>query len=187
MDQTATKALDRSQLQQHFRNHDPAQHSKLWDSLWQNYTELPWDRGEPSIALVDALVDHQDVFVGPLFPEGSDPSGAVSRAARRKRALVPGCGMGYDVLSLASFGYDVWGLDVSETVVEKAREFAAQHAGEAGYAARDEEVRKGAVEFVCGDFFGDERIGQVEGKGFDLIFDYTVCRTILSYGIFETR
>lgn len=37
------------------------------------------------------------------------------------KALVPGCGKGYDVLLLSAFGYDATGLEISSKALEEAR------------------------------------------------------------------
>ncbi|RMD41562.1 hypothetical protein DV735_g3560, partial [Chaetothyriales sp. CBS 134920] len=107
-------------------------YTKGWADLWER-DFLPWDRGQSSPALADAL-----------------------------RALVPGCGRGYDVLLLESFGYDAVGLDVSEGAVR-----AALKDGKAG---------KGSHKFVLGDFYKNDflaELGLADGGPFDLIYDFT--------------
>lgn len=73
------------------------------------------------------------------------------------RALVPGCGRGYDVQVLCESGfYDVViGLDISETAVKAAKEYL------------DGKGVKG-FQVVAGDFFA----GGVDGT-FNLVYDYT--------------
>lgn len=41
------------------------------------------------------------------------------------RALVPGCGRGYDVIAFGRSGYDSTGLDLSPTGVEQAKALLA--------------------------------------------------------------
>ncbi|KUL92474.1 hypothetical protein ZTR_02455 [Talaromyces verruculosus] len=138
-----------------------------WAELWNNKQEnetLSWDRGCHSIALEDLLMKWKQSGEGVYAQK---PTG------RRRRALVPGCGTGYDVLLLASFGFDVYGLDYSRTAVEYAKKYAADNAEK--YPVKDAEIGRGKVAYVEGDYFKDDWL---EGLGlphnsFDLIYDYT--------------
>jgi SAM-dependent methyltransferase len=68
---------------------------------WEaHYTsgDLPWDKGAPSPALLEAL----------------------ERVMMRGRVLVPGCGLGHDVRALAAAGAEVVGLDISTSAVAAA-------------------------------------------------------------------
>ncbi|CAD6567119.1 MAG: hypothetical protein ASARMPRED_000506 [Alectoria sarmentosa] len=155
---------DRARLMAHFAG-DTSKHQTKWSDLWDKGDFLPWDRGMPNPALIDILTDQRDLL-GTCFVE--DEFGS----KRRKRALVPGCGKGYDVLLLASFGYDASGLEVSETAVKRCYE--EQKANGLKYPARDESSGAGAVKFMRGDFFGTDWMINIEGDGkFDLIYDYT--------------
>ncbi|KAG6831472.1 hypothetical protein H0H92_010381 [Tricholoma furcatifolium] len=115
------------------KNGDPA----TWDTAWQQHL-TPWDAGQFQPPLRE-LVESSDVDL-----------------PRQGRALVPGCGSGYDVVYLASaLSLDVIGMDVSETAIQKANS-AVQVAS------------PGSVSFQVGDFF------RLKGEGqFDLIYDYT--------------
>ena len=167
-------------LTEHFHSHDPARQGGAWNALWEAGC-TPWDRGGPSLALRDALLEEPH-----LFPDHR-PSGEGTR--RKKRALVPGCGRGYDVLLLADLGYDVVGLEVSPTALDEARAYAAAVAGREPTVQQGKPVVPGSVTWVLGDFFGDAWLSEVpgviggggdgeEGSGkFDLIFDYTVRET----------
>jgi methyl halide transferase len=73
---------DRLRLLETFKDMPADQHAKGWDSLWREKV-TPWDRNEPSPALVDTLDERQDIL-GSSIKEGGV----------RKRALVPGCGKG---------------------------------------------------------------------------------------------
>ncbi|KAI9849957.1 MAG: hypothetical protein M1837_000171 [Sclerophora amabilis] len=164
-----------------------------WSRLWDAGDFLPWDRGCPNPALEDVLKDRQDILgsssaaivVGPS--SGHHGADAKPRRRTRKKALVPGCGRGYDVLLLASFGYDAYGLDVSESAVRMCDEYTREHAKD--YPARGDEG-VGEVRFVVGDFFKDDWVNEVLGGGggaatapkdgdgyargvFDLLYDYT--------------
>ncbi|HLK01185.1 MAG TPA: class I SAM-dependent methyltransferase [Streptosporangiaceae bacterium] len=61
---------------------------------------VPWADGEPNTNLI---------------------SWASSLSGAGKRALVPGCGLGYDAEFLASLGYDVTAFDISPTGIEAAK------------------------------------------------------------------
>lgn len=103
-----------------------------WEERWQT-DNTPWDAGA-SPPILDELVK------GGRLPEG--------------RAFVPGCGRGYDLLTLASPTRHVTGLDLAPT-------------------ARDAFVREhpevhGKVDYVVGDFFTYE-----PNELFDLVWDYT--------------
>lgn len=74
-----------------------------WDKAWEE-SMTPWDANAPQPALISTL-KHQDQ----LFPKTG-------------KALVAGCGRGYDVLSLAERGLQAVGVDISTTAVTKARE-----------------------------------------------------------------
>ena len=158
----------RKRLVEHFSGEGLAINDR-WAALWDEGDFLPWDRGLPSPALADALEQHQELFGHSVFIH--DPE---TGKERRKRALVPGCGRGYDVLLLASFGYDAYGLDVSSTAVELCREFAAGNKDK--YPAKDDNRGPGKATFLSGDFFQDDWLGDIEGgQRFELIYDYTVC------------
>ena len=47
--------------------------------------------------------------------------GPIAQDGQRRKALVPGCGRGVDVLLLASFGYDAYGLECSATAVDACK------------------------------------------------------------------
>jgi methyl halide transferase len=149
----------RSRLKAHFTGADLSAHPSKWDDLWKEGF-VPWDKGFPSPALVDLLSERGD-----LFPAKQG----------RKKALVPGCGKGYDVLLLSSWGYDAYGLDVSEKALEGARQ--TQKEAEDGDIYKTKEgVQKGSVTWLSGDFFKNEFLKDVEGEpSFDFIYDYTVC------------
>ncbi|MBT5927229.1 MAG: methyltransferase domain-containing protein [Verrucomicrobia bacterium] len=71
-----------------------------WEDCYQK-KDTPWDKGEPSPGLVDFLNEHQDLETGSV--------------------CVPGCGMGHDALAWSGKGFDVTGVDVAPTAVERAR------------------------------------------------------------------
>jgi len=167
----------RAKLLSHFSSHPPSEVPKRWAALWDQGDFLPFDRGFPNPALADTLADRQDILgTATHKPDGSE-------LPKRKKALVPGCGRGYDVLLLASFGYDAWGLEISEIAVKRARAEEEKNGGEETYAAKEEGVGKGKVTFFQGDFFDStgwiDKIGT--GKGFDLIYDYTVRKLLFDY------
>lgn len=123
----------------------------------------------------------------------------------RKRALVPGCGRGYDVLLLSSQGYDVVGLDLSPVGVQRAKEHAEQSQRDGSYPITTTTTtnpdggseRPGKFQFVEGDFFKDDWLHSLPlpsasteeeegGSGkFDLIYDYTVRLTPSPYAHYD--
>ena len=72
------------------------------------------------------------------------------------RALVPGCGAGYDVFTLASDEREVVGLDIAPTAAERFEALRRER----GIAAERATI-------VSADFFA------FDAEPFDLIFDYT--------------
>lgn len=155
----------RARLLNHFANNSSDQPSR-WAQLWENEDFLPWDIGFPNPALVDVLSQKQDLIGTCFRSDGSNEK-------QRKKALVPGCGRGYDVLLLASFGYDAYGLEVSEKVVQGC--IQEQKTNGRKYPVEDDSVGIGRASFIQGDFFSDDWIKEIPGGPyFDLIYDYTV-------------
>ncbi len=156
----------REQLRQHF-SVPYTQHNDRWHNLWEKGEFLPFDRGQPNPALIDTLTDRHTLVGKPVISHNGKT---------RKRALVPGCGRGYDVLLLAAFGYDAYGLEVSESAVKACNEFAEKEFAQ--YTTRGSEYGCGMVKFVLGDFFKNDWFEELRlpAGGFDLIYDYTVGR-----------
>lgn len=157
----------RARLFNHFASTNASEHGAKWDELWAEGF-LPWDRGRANPALIDLLQERHTLF-GEAFVV--DPG----LGKRRKRALVPGCGKGYDVLLLSAYGYDVCGLDISYNALKAAKETENNYAGDPEYKARDETIGKGKITWLAGDFFKDGDLVDIGGDGtFDLLYDYTV-------------
>ncbi|KAK4444839.1 S-adenosyl-L-methionine-dependent methyltransferase [Podospora aff. communis PSN243] len=157
-DLSADPAPEVGRLQATFQAHPFSAHGAQWDQLWKE-SYSPWDRGGPSLALNDLLEQHPR-----LFP---------SITGRKPRALVPGCGRGHDVLLLSAFGYDVTGLDVSETSLKEAAENERANSGQDIYAVREGiAAEKGKVTWMAADFFDSEN-PSLKPASFDLIYDYT--------------
>lgn len=156
----------RARLQGHFKEYEGDKYGEGWEKLWANGDFLPWDKGAPNPALIDTLRERQDI-IGNVILE-------IDGKQRRKKALVPGCGRGVDVLLLKSFGYDVIGLEYSETAVKVCHGFEKEHGNE--YAVYDPKVGQGSAQFIVGDFFKDDWLAGIAGPEakFDLIYDYTV-------------
>ncbi|KXT01097.1 hypothetical protein AC579_6762 [Pseudocercospora musae] len=154
----------RAKLKSQFLDRPSDQHIERWDDLWKQ-SVTPWDRNGPSVALKDAITGHEDLFGSPIA--GHDGKG------QRKRALVPGCGRGYDVLLLASLGYDAYGVDGSETALGEAKKVQAMSVDSEVYAVHDANVGRGESKFILGDFFKDEFLQDTKGADFDVVFDYT--------------
>ena len=162
----------------------PEGHARGWDTLWQE-NFIPWDRRAPNPALEDALVQKADLLGTPTTSGKGAAEGDDGAKKARKRALVPGCGRGYDVYLLAAHGWDAVGLEVSAEAVKSAEAIREPIEGGkvTGYAAVDKELGKGEARFVVGDFFKDDwlkEIGAEAEEAFDLIYDYTVSSSPLS-------
>jgi hypothetical protein len=161
---TTPTNIDPKDIRAHWAKYQGDKYVEGWASLWDKSDNLPWDRGFPNPALEDTLVQRAGTIGGPIAQDG-----------RRRKALVPGCGRGVDVLLFASFGYDAYGLECSAAAVEAGKKEEQENHGR--YRVRDEKVGKGKVTFVQGDFFDNawlKEIG-VPRNGFDVIYDYTVC------------
>lgn len=184
----------RSELQKTFEGRPAAQHISGWDDLWKK-SLTPWDRAGPSQALRDAILSqNQHLFGSPIKKLATTTTTGPRQQQQRKKALVPGCGRGYDVLSLASLGYDTFGLDGSENAILAARKLEAEEISCESDAYRrgveDTLVGKGKVQFIIGDFFHEDFLAAISttttmhgdsndtvppttDEKFDLIFDYT--------------
>jgi SAM-dependent methyltransferase len=103
-----------------------------WESCYKS-GETPWDKGEPAPGLIDFL-EHQVPFHQPDI-------------------LVPGCGLGHDAKALAGRGYEVTGLDLAPTAVQRAGEGSG----------------KGSIRFQAGDFL---QLGSP--RGFGGLFEHTL-------------
>jgi SAM-dependent methyltransferase len=155
---------DRTRLREHFAaSNTPGR----WDELWSAGTFLPWDRGTPNPALIDVLSTKSEIL-GPALV--TDENGKT----RRRRALVPGCGKGYDVFLFAAFGYDAYGLEGSKNAVKACEGFRGEAETKEEYKIRDESAGRGEVKFVLGDFFAKDWERDTDGNQFDVIYDYTV-------------
>ncbi|KAJ9326896.1 hypothetical protein DTO027B5_4722 [Paecilomyces variotii] len=159
----------------HFANRSRETQSTGWSELWETNQSDLWDRGKPSPALIDFIESRPAVLPKP-------------ENGRRLRALVPGCGRGYDVVALTLHGFDTYGLEVSNKAVETAREYAKSELAkpiEHNYGEKSSEWpldHAGKAEFVQGDFFQRdwEAACASDGvRGFDLIYDYTFLCALL--------
>lgn len=145
-----------------------------WEELWDAERSDLWDRGKPSAPLRQ-LIEELD-------------SGGLKRLQHgRLKALVPGCGRGYDVVLLALHGFDAYGLEVSSTAISAAQKYAERqlvHPSDEYFGPNTDKSRwgkPGEAQFIEGDFFSDFWEGKVDkGTGFDVIYDYTV--TSLRFG-----
>jgi SAM-dependent methyltransferase len=106
-----------------------------WSEAWDE-GRTPWDAGAEAPALVELIEQ---------------------RKIGGKRALVPGCGSGYDALALAEVFDEVVGMDVADGAIERME------------ALRDERgISAHRVRAIRADFFEFE-----PDAPFDLIYDYT--------------
>ncbi|KAH7100251.1 S-adenosyl-L-methionine-dependent methyltransferase [Auriculariales sp. MPI-PUGE-AT-0066] len=120
-----------------------AEHGEAgWDVAWKkDFT--PWEvKEQTQPALKDLLNATSLPFE---WPKGG-------------KALVPGCGRGYDAVLIAdTLGLDVLGVDLSETAVQAARD----HYSKSGSSAR--------VTYESGDFFARA----APADKYDLVYDFT--------------
>ncbi|KAJ5300805.1 uncharacterized protein N7443_005807 [Penicillium atrosanguineum] len=151
-----------------FKDRSVEDHGVGWSSLWDSGESDLWDRGKASPALVD-IIEQESDLINPLNQNGS-----------RKKAIVPGCGRGYDVVMLALHGFDAYGLEISETAVKEAEAYAlAQIKSPSAYHFRSGEHRqgsRGSATFLKGDFFSSDWAFTEDIGGstkFDLAYDYT--------------
>ncbi|WWC90293.1 uncharacterized protein L201_005226 [Kwoniella dendrophila CBS 6074] len=112
-----------------------------WEERWQE-GRTGWDQSQSHASLVSLLK--------------SDKAGELG-IPKKGKALIPGCGTGYDVYTFASSGLHATGMDLAPTGVEKARKWL-----------ECQPKTDGIAEVICGDFFNYD----VENK-FDVIYDYT--------------
>ncbi|KAF2654466.1 thiol methyltransferase [Lophiostoma macrostomum CBS 122681] len=166
-----------TRLMSHFTNRSEKEQSSAWTSLWETNENDLWDRGGPNPALID-------------FIESRPGALPKARDGRKLKALVPGCGKGYDVASLALHNITVFGLEISEKGAGVARQYCSSQLsssldynfGKESSTWRDGE--KGEVRIIAGDFFARDweaqcRNGVGDRAGFDLIYDYTFLCALL--------
>jgi hypothetical protein len=167
------KAEEVDRIRQHLRK------TQDWDSLWKDGL-TPWDLGKATPALSSELASRS--------PSSWETS------SKSMRTLVPGCGAGYDLVTLERHHNDliaaghikhayIIGLDISETSLGRA---ASEFETACEFSPFERPTR---VDLVKGDFFdssawttlhsvgGDEEtratIHPPENQTFDFIFDYT--------------
>ncbi|CAM8975160.1 unnamed protein product [Rhodiola kirilowii] len=117
-----------------------------WEKSWE-LGVTPWDLGRPTPILMH------------LHQTGVLPKG---------RALIPGCGSGYDVAATSCSERFVVGLDISENCIKRANEGLRQLHSSSPSADH--------FEFVKADFFTWKPT-----ELFDLIFHYTVFCAIVPH------
>ncbi|XP_031273108.1 probable thiol methyltransferase 2 [Pistacia vera] len=122
-----------NKIQQLIHHHSSSDTSG-WEKCWEEGA-TPWDLGKPTPVVVH------------LRQLGALPKG---------RALVPGCGTGYDLVAMASPERHVVGLEISDIAINKAKELFSSLPS-ANY-----------ITVLKADFFT-----WCPTELFDLIFDYT--------------
>ncbi|KAL4917170.1 S-adenosyl-L-methionine-dependent methyltransferase [Aspergillus aurantiobrunneus] len=175
----------KGRLISHFENCPTASHGNAWSDLWDSGDDNLWDRGIPSPALIGLVESYQSTLFCPFQSSTSttgSPHAPSKEGMRRKKALVPGCGRGYDVIALSLHGFDAYGLEISPTGVSEARRFAEKeiispqpHNFGERYNRQDTGVanQPGKIQFVEGDFFDSAWVEALDLDRFDLIYDYT--------------
>lgn len=102
-----------------------------WDRRYVD-DQLPWDTGEPDPHLAEVIEEHE------IAPG---------------KALEVGCGTGTNAIWLAEQGFEVTGVDISETAIARAEKKAAEAQAE--------------CEFLTADFLADP----IPGAPFDFVYD----------------
>jgi len=150
-------------------------HGHTWEDLWKD-SLTPWDLGKPTPALQSELENY--------WQENTNQISL--------RTLVPGCGSGYDLITIACHHDNliasgkikhasIVGLDISESSLERAAA-ELEEAGE--FCPFDRPTR---VDLVQGDYFDtstwqekysfcgdDDCVSDCSLEGpFDFIYDYT--------------
>ena len=126
--------------------------TKMGSLTWQQHWEqahTPWDAGQSAPALLHLL----------QAPTSIAAALVTSTSQSKPRALVPGCGTGYDVFALAEAGFTALGLDLApalEPHFQRAREKA--------------NISAEAATLKVGSFFD---LPEQESGGFDFAWDYT--------------
>ncbi|KAK8844828.1 hypothetical protein IAR55_006678 [Kwoniella newhampshirensis] len=113
----------------------------VWEERWQQ-GRTGWDQSSSHPLLVSFLQSEKAGKLG---------------VPTKGRALVPGCGMGYDVHLFAQRGLETIGVDLAPTCVQAAKKWLASQPS-----------TKGKSEIIVADFFEYD-----PEEKFDLIFDYT--------------
>lgn len=195
-----SRSTDCWHMQEAFEGKRLEEHGKIWDHAWKE-NRTTWDRGGPSLALYETLKEYPELFNGghpdlqlledfvghDLGQEAVSQPTTAPPTKRRKKALVPACGKGYDAVLLAYvFGYDVWALDISEAALLQATQYMASvkdalsgrspPANESAFwsSITPESLDgPGHIKYILGDFFS-HKWNLVNDMKFDLIFDYTV-------------
>ncbi|KAF2861288.1 S-adenosyl-L-methionine-dependent methyltransferase [Piedraia hortae CBS 480.64] len=142
------------------REASPTSQIRSWQVRWEE-NKTPWDRNAPNPALADTLNEYSSLFGGPTQPG----------IQARKKALVPGCGRGYDVMLLASYGYDAYGLDIAPQAIQEANTVLQAANFESKYPVHG--PGRGEMKFIQGNFFSDDFLAETGTKTFDIIYDYT--------------
>lgn len=80
---------------------------------------------------------------------------------------------------LALHGFDVYGLEISQKGAEVAEQYGAkelEHPSDYNYANKADwqDVQRGEMKLIAGDFFKRDWEAACLVKGFDIIYDYTV-------------
>lgn len=115
-----------------------------WQQMWQDGISpgQTFDKGDES------------PYLRHLLDRGAIPDG---------RALVPGCGRGYDVTALASTTRQAFGIDLSPEAVAAAETRLQEF-------PRETAPPPDSAKFICGSFFS---LPSDETSRFNFIYDYT--------------
>ncbi|KAB2110893.1 hypothetical protein CUC08_Gglean010460 [Alternaria sp. MG1] len=176
----------------------PSSQAPDWDSFWAD-KKTTWDRGGSNPAFIDFLRAPSNPPTSPdanPTPDAPEPGVyehteevrlpiPVKEDGTRRKALVPGCGTGYDVALLASWGYDAYGLEILKHAVDEANAYlkhSRERVSEDEYKVKDEKIGQGSVQCLLGDYFDDAWVREAGGvEGFDFIYDHVlVCPSAIT-------
>ena len=140
-----------SNIRERFQTEDSA--ADVWESLWKDGI-TPWDLGGPTKVLLSELNDKQQ--------QQQQQQKSSYWLPRKTMSLIPGCGSGHDVVSLARYldgrtttedsdecrMTTVVGLELSTTSLEKARQRIEDSLDEEGPF-----LNRTTIRLYHGDFF----------------------------------
>ncbi|KAG9126987.1 hypothetical protein FRC07_001151 [Ceratobasidium sp. 392] len=121
-----------------------AQGDAGWDAAWKEGA-TPWDaqKSQPGLRQIFETSIADDLGI-----------------AKSGKALIPGCGRGYDAIYLASQGYEAIGVDISTTAIDEAKK----------HLASQSESNNLKVDFKVLNFFESQALVD---RVFDIVYDYT--------------
>eukprot|EP00126_Sphaerothecum_destruens_P010465 Sdes_comp20748_c0_seq1m16651 len=133
-----------------------------WDTLYQNNT-TPWSKAQSSPALLK--------LVSPPLKQSPQLQNDCPPIPQHGYALVPGCGIGNDVFTLAvNSSRKAIGIDLSSTVIQKCKQRQQEYFS----SEQGNNKLKEQIDFVVGDFFSWKPVWNHHTPiEISVIYDYT--------------